>query len=487
MKKKINCKLLLILLVAFGLRLISLNQSLWLDEGIEWWAVTNFNLKDLLFGFMSGDFNPPAHYLLMWFWVKIFGTSEIAMRLPSVLFGVGTVWLIYKIGRMIDGGNTGLLAAAMAAVNGLLIYYSQESRAYAMTTFLVTGAMYWFLKINKDKNYKGYKNYNNWRYIWFVTFLTLAFYTHYLTWLLIPFLFVFGIKYLLPVVFTIPWWPMLWKQLQVGRAVSQNVVWAKIGETNEQNIGLVMVKFITGRVPFPENWWWQIGVGIIIIGFWLLVGMGVTRIFGGSASWWRGLRNSKTILIVWGFGPLILGGLIGMKIPIFIYFRFIFVLPALILLAANGVGGRWGRFGPSALRLCSGSSTGGLGVIGVFCFFSLLYLFNHNYHREDWKGAVAELHGLDVNPIVIINFAVKPPFDYYDKGRSKMISAAKTTANDLMASRIWYVSYAQPIFQPNDEVRKSLMNTGHKRTYEKHYNGVTLEKWTNDTNKTINF
>lgn len=474
MKKKINCKLLLILLVAFGLRLISLNQSLWLDEGIEWWAVTNFNLKDLLFGFMSGDFNPPAHYLLMWFWVKIFGTSEIAMRLPSVLFGVGTVWLIYKIANLIRSDLAGrgqtFTAAAMAAVNGLLIYYSQESRAYAMTTFLVTGAMYWFLKINKDKNYRGGKNYNNWRYVWFVTFLALAFYTHYLTWLLIPFLFVFGIKYLLPVVFTIPWWPMVWKQLQVGQMVSQNAVWAKIGETNGQNIGLVIVKFITGRVPFSENLFFGGMIILASITIWLLILMKAVKI-----------KNKTDLLIVlWGFGPLILGGLIGMKMPIFIYFRFIFVLPALILLAAKGLDemkGEWSRLG----------KLGKLGMIGAFGIFSFLYLFNRSYHREDWKGAVAELHELDVNPIVIINFAVKPPFDYYDKGKSKMISAAKVTANDLMATRIWYVSYAQPIFQPNDEVRKSLMNTGHKRTYEKHYNGVTLEKWTNDTNKTINF
>ena len=89
--------LLIILAVGFWIRLVGLNQSLWLDEAIEWWAVTSFSLKQLLFGYMAGDFNPPGHHLLLWFWVRIFGDAEISLRFPSVLFGVGLVYLIYKI------------------------------------------------------------------------------------------------------------------------------------------------------------------------------------------------------------------------------------------------------------------------------------------------------------------------------------------------------------------------------------------------------
>ena len=54
-----NKKLLLILLLALILRLISLDQSLWLDEGIQWWAVTTFPLKHLITEYIKGDFNPP--------------------------------------------------------------------------------------------------------------------------------------------------------------------------------------------------------------------------------------------------------------------------------------------------------------------------------------------------------------------------------------------------------------------------------------------
>ena len=104
---KINRTLILTLLLALGLRLVALNQSLWLDEAIEWWAVRSFGLRELLTGYMVGDFNPPGHHVLMWFWVRMFGESEIALRLPSVVFGVGIVWWVYKIGNTLDRGDRG--------------------------------------------------------------------------------------------------------------------------------------------------------------------------------------------------------------------------------------------------------------------------------------------------------------------------------------------------------------------------------------------
>lgn len=451
MKKKINWKLALVLLLAFGLRLIYLNQSLWLDEGIEWWAVTTFNLKQLLFGFMSGDFNPLAHYLLMWFWVRVFGDSEISLRMPSVLFGMGTVWFIYKIANLTrpdlarQGQAFANLAAGLAAVNSLLIYYSQEARAYAMAAFLVTGAMYFLIK-GKKLGYLGY-----------LILMTLAMYSHYLIWLLLPFLAIAGIQYLLPLALTIPWWPMVWRQLQIGQMVSQNTVWAKIGETNWQNIGLVIIKFITGRVSFPES---LILAGIVIlisISIWFLIIKNVLA------------RKDKIdlILALWGFGPLILGALIGIKIPIFIYFRFIFVLPALILLLAKGINGLKGKMGIWIKY----------GLIVIYSSFSLLYLFNPNYHRENWKGAIAELHKLDDKPTVIIHPAVRPPFDYYDRNESTVLNFAdlRLTINDLPS--VWYFPYAQPIFDSNDKTREMLFLLGLERVYEKHFNGVTLEKW----------
>src|SRR3990167_6457501 len=86
-----------ILLLALVLRLINLNQSLWLDEAFQFKSTYFFSLKDLLTVYLPGDFNPPLSYLINFGVGKVFGYSEIALRLPSVIFGVITVWLVYKL------------------------------------------------------------------------------------------------------------------------------------------------------------------------------------------------------------------------------------------------------------------------------------------------------------------------------------------------------------------------------------------------------
>ena len=455
-----------ILVVALGLRLISLNQSLWLDEAIEWWAVRSFGLRELLTGYMVGDFNPPGHHVLMWFWVRMFGESEIALRMPSVLFGVGTVWFVYLIANLLrsdlgvrQGRTFSRLAAGMTAVNGLMIYYSQEARMYAMAAFFVSGAMYYFIKRKKEE---GRRKKEGKAYLLYFVFMVMALYSHYLTWLLLPFLAIWGLRYVLPVLLTVPWWPILVKQLQAGVAAAGNPVWAGLSQTNFKNLALVVVKFVTGRVPWPDEVWAQMVTGGMVLWFWLLVAVGGIRAIREI----RQIRDSKLVLIFWAVGPLILGAIIGLFIPVFTYFRFLFVLPAILILALMGAS-KSGIFGK-------------LGLLGVLGTFSLLYLFKPGFQREDWRGAVEELHRQDETPIVIIYPAVKPPFDYYDRGNSIVVvkrSDLAAARSDLMKSSIWYIPYAQAIFDQEDSMRMRLRDEGYVRNYEKHFRGVTLERW----------
>jgi len=80
--------------------------------------------------------HPPAYYMLMLGWTKIFGAGILALRLPSVLFGVACIVLIYVLCLLEENRFTGLLAAGMLAFNGLHIYWSQEAKLYIMGCFL---------------------------------------------------------------------------------------------------------------------------------------------------------------------------------------------------------------------------------------------------------------------------------------------------------------------------------------------------------------
>lgn len=80
--------------------------------------------------------HPQGYYFLTWGWTKLFGASVFALRLPSVLFGVASIALVYRLAALAAGPLAGLLAAAMLALHGLQIFWSQMARMYEMTSFL---------------------------------------------------------------------------------------------------------------------------------------------------------------------------------------------------------------------------------------------------------------------------------------------------------------------------------------------------------------
>ncbi|HYH54632.1 MAG TPA: glycosyltransferase family 39 protein [Solirubrobacterales bacterium] len=75
---------------------------------------------------------PPLYYALAWCWTQVFGTGEVGLRSLSAFAGMATIPVAYFIGRELRGARAGLLAAALVAVNPMLVWYSQEARAYAL-------------------------------------------------------------------------------------------------------------------------------------------------------------------------------------------------------------------------------------------------------------------------------------------------------------------------------------------------------------------
>src|SRR3989344_1013249 len=141
----------LIILFGLALRVISLDQSLWLDEAINTLAVKNYSFFDLITQYARADFHPPGWFIILWFWTRVFGYSEIAVRVPSVIFGILTVYITYLIGRKLVSIHLGLISALLLAINPLHIYYSQEARMYALATLAVAMNILLFIKILKGE------------------------------------------------------------------------------------------------------------------------------------------------------------------------------------------------------------------------------------------------------------------------------------------------------------------------------------------------
>ncbi len=79
---------------------------------------------------------PPLYYALAWAWTQVTGTGEFGLRSLSAVAGVATVPVAYLLGLELRGRRAGLMSAALVAVNPMLLWYSQEARAYALFALL---------------------------------------------------------------------------------------------------------------------------------------------------------------------------------------------------------------------------------------------------------------------------------------------------------------------------------------------------------------
>src|SRR3954451_4509839 len=94
---------------------------------------------------------PPLYYALAWVWTQATGTGEWGLRSLSALAGVLTVPVAYLIGRELRTRRTGLLAAALVAVNPMLIWYSQEARAYALLALFCAVSLYYCVRALEEE------------------------------------------------------------------------------------------------------------------------------------------------------------------------------------------------------------------------------------------------------------------------------------------------------------------------------------------------
>lgn len=136
----------LILFVGFLLRVSGISfRSFFADEVFVVRAIQN-PLSSL---FAIDAPHGPLPFYILHFWSKIFGLSEFWMRMPSVILGVLTCYLIYKITVELVDKKTALIAAAIAALSPFLILYDQTARWYSLFMLAGTASVYFFMRYMK--------------------------------------------------------------------------------------------------------------------------------------------------------------------------------------------------------------------------------------------------------------------------------------------------------------------------------------------------
>lgn len=87
-------------------------------------------LTQVITGTLSSDGHPPAYFVFMFFWTKLFGVSLTALRLPSVIIGTLCVPLTFWLGALTVNRRAGWVAALFMTFNGYHIFMSRNARNY---------------------------------------------------------------------------------------------------------------------------------------------------------------------------------------------------------------------------------------------------------------------------------------------------------------------------------------------------------------------
>lgn len=414
----------LIIILGLVLRLISINQSLWLDEATTA-IVSKMSFTDIFTKFLPNDFHPPLYYLLMKYWVTIFGSSEISLRVPSIIFGLTTIYVVYKISK-------NYIAPLLIATSGLLIYYSQEARMYSLVALIVSLAIYFYIK-------------NKW--IIFSILLLLIGMTDYVALFIIPVFLVSDIKNwkkillsLTPLVIGfLVWLPIFREQLNSGVSIQGSAWWNILGTGTFKNILLIPAKFIFGRVS---------------INYYLIIVISLLFLYLLSKT----VKSSKLIWL-WLITPIVMGIIVSFKIPTLTYFRYLFCLPAFYILLEGGIenSGKYKKLYLFFVLLVNLLSTG-------------YYLLTPSFQREDWRSLVNSL----VNQKIIFpSDSQKEALTYYGKS-DQIIRLDQLSKTD---KEIWLSRYVWEIVDPTDTTRLKLENLGYNRTSEANFNGVIVFKY----------
>lgn len=165
----------------FALRVNRLGaQSLWNDEGTSV-ALSRLNLPAVAAGAAS-DIHPPLYYVLLHFWMELAGDSEFAVRFLSVLAGALIIVVTFRVARTFFDQEVAVIAAFLSALSVFQLYYSQETRMYAMVTLFSALSVWSMARLLLPSSRPLIV-----RWIAYAVSTTAALYTHYFSFTLVLF------------------------------------------------------------------------------------------------------------------------------------------------------------------------------------------------------------------------------------------------------------------------------------------------------------
>ena len=336
------------------------NVSLWGDEAFA--AVLAQYLPLEIITKVAKDTSPPLYYLFLHFWMRLFGTSEVAIRTLSFSFFLLTCFFIYLIGKKLFDQKTGILAATLSLINPFLFHYAFEGRMYALLALTCTASIYFYLR-------------KSW--FWYAAVTLAALYTHHFALLVVA---VQGIWFLISVfqkrikffsksfwaflavgLFYLPWLPALYYQTKLV----ESGFW--LARPNLQSLADLFLSFTIGGEAKTLKL-------KIILGL-LLALLGLRQ--------WAKKKRATQYLLVWCLIPIVLTFIVSFLGQSIFFDRYLLlVIPPLMLLLVSNL--RKIKFSKYNMR-CS------LGLLILAAAIFLLGTNTFNYFIHPTKKPFARL------------------------------------------------------------------------------------------------
>jgi uncharacterized membrane protein len=452
--------LVLIIILGAFLRIFNLGmESIWLDE-----AASIFESTLSVSEISSHSNQPPLYFILLKWWINLWGTSEIAIRSLSAIFGIFAIFITYLVGKELFNQKVGLVASLIAAISQFYIYFSQEARAYSLLLLLSLLSYLFFIKILRHNK--------TWYYPCFFLASLLLGYTHIYGLLTIAsqgfFFLLFWKKYqqqrirlistfagmlicLLPLVI-----------LLGSRVVSITTSGFWISQPSLGSIVDTLIVYTSG-LSIPQLSPDEAGITFYTISKFILLliflGLGILSLFSikkkkdkrkakkariahEEAIYKEGLESgTKLLLILWLSFPIVIPFIASQIItPIYLTRYTIVATPALYLLVAKGIC----TFGKKSLYSI-------IAVITILSFYRLQSYYSNDI-KAQWRE-VADLVETKSETGDVLVFCAsygQMPFDYYYTGDLNEYGVYKSAdyqeiavfVEDLFykADRLWIIT-----------------------------------------------
>jgi mannosyltransferase len=367
--------------VSLVLGLIRLGApALWYDEAYTYRQIHKSYLEQF-------EGYQPFYYWIQKPWTSLAGTSEWAMRFPSVVGAMLASALLVVLARKLFDRRIALLSGLFLATSPFFVKWSQQARVYPLLVAASLVATLLLLRACERGSRTAWTAHG----IAYTALLV----THAVVGLLLvpvhAVLIAQRRERVLPhgllaaVVIAavgVPWVAQL--AMRTDSATSETA-WIPFPSAEDATRALVGVSGVAG-----------LGILLAVFGLWTL-----RRAGNGSLALW---------LAPWAFGPFVLALAISIARPIFLDRYLVIATPAFAMLAAVAVMGLAGRLRTAAVVVAAVATAVGL---------ALWYSSDEqgNWRGEDWRNAVATVadRGGEADAVVVVPWWAHDAAEYYGR------------------------------------------------------------------------